>query len=262
MVHSSLRSFGRVEDGAQTVIDALQELVTPTGTLMMPSFNHGSVFEPGQTGVYDPLSSPTTNGAIPQLFWQSPGVSRSLNPTHAFACWGDDCWRYLKNHHRTLTLGPASPLGLLAHDGGYGLLLGVGYEANTLHHVAEYLNDAPCLGFRTRSLPVRLPDGRTVEGRSWSFRSAQCPITDATRYAQLMRDRDLQRTTLIGHSLITFFKLQACLDLILELLQQGIDDLPPCQQCPIRPNFKEPFTKSDWDRLTNTLLPTSATWAH
>lgn len=262
MVHASLRSFGRVEGGAQTIVAALQELITPGGTLMMPSFNHGSLFEPGGSGVYDPLNSPTTNGAIPQLFWQSPDVFRSLNPTHAFACWGDRARQYLENHHRGLTLGPDCPLGLLARDGGYGVLLGVGYEANTLHHVAEYLNHAPCLGYRSRVFPVQLPGGRIVEGRTWSYRSAKCPINDTSRYAQIMKERGLEQTSVIGTSLITFFKLEACLDLILELLQKGIDDSPPCRQCPIRPKYEEPYAKSDWDHTRNELLATSTAWSY
>ena len=47
MVHSSLSSFGHVLGGARTVIEALMEVVTPEGTLMMPSFNHGEPFGPG-----------------------------------------------------------------------------------------------------------------------------------------------------------------------------------------------------------------------
>jgi len=45
MVHSSLKSFGPVEGGAQIVVDALMEVITPQGTLMMPSFNHGAPFK-------------------------------------------------------------------------------------------------------------------------------------------------------------------------------------------------------------------------
>ena len=40
VVHSSLRSLGHVEGGAQTVVEALMEIITPEGTLVMPSFNH------------------------------------------------------------------------------------------------------------------------------------------------------------------------------------------------------------------------------
>ena len=50
MVHSSLRSFGYVEGGAATVVDALMEVLTPSGTLLMPSFNHGAPIQGGRSG--------------------------------------------------------------------------------------------------------------------------------------------------------------------------------------------------------------------
>ena len=87
MVHSSLKSFGRVAEGPKTVIAALMEVLTPAGTLMMPSFNHGAAFRADGPGYFDPAETPTTNGAIPNLFWQLPGVQRSLHPTHSFAVW-------------------------------------------------------------------------------------------------------------------------------------------------------------------------------
>ena len=37
IVHSSLKSFGHVEGGAETVIAALMEVLTLDGTLLMPS---------------------------------------------------------------------------------------------------------------------------------------------------------------------------------------------------------------------------------
>ena len=194
MVHSSLSSFGYVEGGALTVIEALQAAITPHGTLMMPSFNHGAAFEPGAAGYYDPLETPTINGAIPDLFWRLPGIQRSLHPTHAFAAWGRDNSRYVQNHHRTLTMGPDSPLGLLCRDGGFALLLGVGYASNTFQHVVEVSTGAPCLGLRTQVYPVRLPGDRIVQARAWSWRQADCPLTDRSLYAGAMHSLGLQHT--------------------------------------------------------------------
>ena len=37
VVHSSLKRFGIVEDGPHGVIDALEEVITPKGTLVMPT---------------------------------------------------------------------------------------------------------------------------------------------------------------------------------------------------------------------------------
>ena len=39
LVHSSLKSFGYVEGGADTVIDAFLEVVGETGTLVMPTLS-------------------------------------------------------------------------------------------------------------------------------------------------------------------------------------------------------------------------------
>ena len=262
MVHSSLKSFGYVDGGAQAVIDALMEVVTADGTLLMPSFNHGAPFRDGGPGVYDPRETRTTNGAIPDLFWRLPGVCRSLDPTHPLAAWGRHARRYTEFHHRTLTMGPQSPLGLLHADGGSCLLLGVGYRANTFHHVVEMSLAAPCLGRRTEAYPVALGDGRRVEGRTWGWRERNCPFTDGDRYAQAMRARGLQRETVIGASPVTLFRLADCFEVVAGILRAGQDGLPPCSGCPIRPRQVARTVASDWDETGQTLRPNSAAWSY
>ena len=179
MVHSSLSSFGRVEGGAATVIRALQDVVTERGVLLLPSFNHFAPFVDSGPGVYDPARTPSGNGAIPETFRQMPGVLRSLNPSHPFAAWGADARRYLERHHLALTMGPNSPLGLLARDGGQCLFLGTTHHTNSFKHVVEMSLGAPCIGRRTEELPVRVPDGRIVPLRTWSWRERNC--SESTR---------------------------------------------------------------------------------
>lgn len=261
IVHSSLRSFGAVRGGARTVVDALMEVLTPAGTLLMPSFNHGRAFLPDGPGIYDSLRTPTSNGAIPDLFWRMQGVWRSLNPTHSFAAWGKEARRYIEGHHRTLTAGPESPIGLLWSDGGYGLLLGVGHESNTFHHVAEMAVGTPCLGPRTEAYPVRLPGGRIVEGRTWGWRAESCPLTyRGKRYRQEMATHGLERRTQIGSSQAILFRLQDCYEVVVELLAEGKDGFPPCSRCPIRPRRVERTVPSDWDAARQRLRPDSAAW--
>jgi hydrogenase maturation protease HycI len=262
VVHASLKSFGYVEGGALAVIEALMEALTEEGTLIMPSFNHRAPFEEGGPGVYDPLRTPTSNGAIPDRFWRLPGVLRSLDPTHPCAAWGRHARRYVEFHHRTLTMGPRSPLGLLHADGGSGLLLGVGYHANTFHHVVEMTTGAPCLGRRTEAYPVVLPDGRRVTGRTWGWRERGCPLTDAVRYAADMETRGLQRQVAIGSCRATLFRLSDCFAVVAELLQRGRDGYPPCSACPIRPGRVPETTVSDWDDENESLLPGSEAWEY
>jgi len=261
MVHSSLKSFGLVVGGPAAVIEALMEVLTPAGTLMMPSFNHGRAYQEGGPGYFDPLTTPTINGAIPDAFWRMEGVYRSWQPSHAFAAWGADAQRYTRFHHRTLTCGPDSPLGLLWRDGGYGLLLGVGYRANTFHHVVEMTLGAPCLGRRTESYPM-LIEGRMVEGRTWSWRERGCPITDQRRYEPLMEQRGLHRKATIGACEAILFKLDECFKVVAELLRGGVDGFPPCGRCAIRPRRTERTVPSDWDEQRQCLKPDSPAWKY
>jgi len=248
VVHSSLKSFGRVAGGAQTVIEALMEVVSVDGTLVMPSFNHGAAFVDGAPGYYDPGETPTTNGAIPDRFWRLPGVERSLNPTHPFAAWGRHAARYIRAHHQTITMGPESPLGRLCADGGYGLLLGVDYRSNTFHHVVEMSLGVPCLGVRSEAYTVRLPGGKTVAGRTWGWREKSCPFTDEGRYHEVIEARGLQREVAIGESRVLCFRLQDVFEILAEIFSSGKDGFPACNACAIRPRQVKQTVPSDWDR--------------
>ena len=60
-VHSSLSALGYVQGGAEAVVDALLQAVGASGTVMVPTFNHGTV------AVFDPATSPSVSGAIFRL---------------------------------------------------------------------------------------------------------------------------------------------------------------------------------------------------
>lgn len=258
VVHSSLKSFGVVEGGPGAVIAALMEVLTPAGTLLMPTFNHGAPFEPGAAGVFDPRSTPTINGAIPDHFWRLPGVYRSLDPTHPVAAWGKHAERYTRHHHRTLTMGPDSPLGLLGREGGWCLLLGVDFTRNTYHHVVEMSTGAPCLGQRSEAYPVQLADGRRVEGRTWGWRERGCPINDSARYSAHVP----QRVIRIGNCAATLYRLEDGYRVIAGALANGLDGYPPCARCPIRPRVVPQTRPPDWDPLTQQPLPGSPAWTY
>lgn len=262
MVHSSLSKFGYVEGGAPTVIGALMSILTERGTLLMPTFNHGEPFAKGGVGFFDPLHTRTINGIIPDTFWRMPGVWRSLDPTHPFAAWGRNAEEYVRDHHRTLTVGPQSPLGRLHADGGYALLLGVDYRANTFHHVVETILNAPCLGKRSEAYPVQLPDGRRVMGRTWSWRNTRCPIIDLGHYAEIMQQHGAHRQIPIGQATVTLFKLSDCFNVVAELLQNGVGENPPCYRCPIRPRQVAATVPSDWDEARQQLRDDSVAWLY
>ena len=140
LVHSSLRSLGQVEGGADAVIDSLLAVLGPAGTLLVPTLTGSEKFSPENPPVFDPLYTPAWTGIIPETLRKRPGAVRSLHPTHSAAAIGADAALLLGGHARSVTpCDEWSPYGELARrDDGYILLIGVTHMSNTtFHHVEE-----------------------------------------------------------------------------------------------------------------------------
>lgn len=234
IVHSSLKSFGYMEGGAEAVVDAFMEVVTE-GTLIFPSFNHGAPYDKGE--VFDIRNTPTTNGAIPDAFWRRPGVKRSMNPTHAFAVYGKDAEEIASSHEMAAAVGEGSPLDYLyRHDGGV-VLLGVGYNRNTFHHYVETVTGAACLSPRGEEYDVIDENGERRRARTWSWREKSCPITDPAKYAPYMAE--FEKTLQLGTCKITYFKVRDCFEVVKKCLSEGIEGHTGCRECPVRPRVCE-----------------------
>jgi aminoglycoside 3-N-acetyltransferase len=165
LVHSSLSSLGFVEGGANSVIDALLEVLGPQGTLLMPSFQQGSEHELLRRGcLFDVRTSPSELGIISETFRRRPGVIRSLSPTHCTAGIGPRACDLLADHQTCrVSVGHGSPYEKLVQIGGRILLLGVTHIVNTTLHLVENINGAPTLC--TESLKGVVIDS---EGQSWT----------------------------------------------------------------------------------------------
>ena len=234
IVHSSLKSFGYMEGGAQAVVNAIMETVTD-GTIIFPSFNHGAPYEKGE--VFDIRSTPTTNGAIPEAFRKMPGVFRSMNPTHAFAVYGKNAKEIAERHEKSPAVGEGSPLDYLYQNDGSVLLLGVGYNRNTFHHYVETVLNSPCLFPRGEEYDVIDENGTKKRCRTWSWREKSCPIDDPAKYAPLMEQ--FEKTAMLGTCKITYFKVRDCFQVVKKCLTEGLDGCHGCSECPIRPRVCE-----------------------
>ena len=86
MVHSSLRSIGYVEGGADAVVDALLDVLGSSGTLVVPTFtpSHGHEADP----VFDPARDPSEVGRITEVVRTRPGARRSVHLLHSVAALG------------------------------------------------------------------------------------------------------------------------------------------------------------------------------
>ncbi|MBU1734268.1 MAG: AAC(3) family N-acetyltransferase [Verrucomicrobia bacterium] len=255
ILHSSFLSLGHVQNGPGTVCKALMELVSPQGVVMMPSFNHYGIVEPGARGYYDPKTTPTTNGVVPDTFWKMKNVYRSLDPSHPFTVWGHAAANYVKNHHKVPTMGEGSPLNLLEKAGGKVILIDCP-TANTFHHVVEMTNHVACLGERTEEYPVKLPSGKMVKCRTWGWREKACPFIDGQPiYIARMRKLGLLREGRIGQARAIVFKMSDCRRVIEDLFKGHIRGLAGCRTCKIRPRKVPATCASDWDRSKKCVRP-------
>ncbi len=72
MVHSSLKSMGQVEGGAETVIAALRAVLGEEGTLMLPALSYATSCE---SSFFSNLETPSCVGHITEVFRKQEGAA-------------------------------------------------------------------------------------------------------------------------------------------------------------------------------------------
>jgi aminoglycoside 3-N-acetyltransferase len=175
LVHSSLRSLGWVAGGAQAVVDALLDVLGPTGTLIVPTHT-GGLSDPARwqnPPVPEPwwpviraempafardATPPQWMGAIAAAVVLRRDAQRSDHPQVSFAAIGADAAAIVEHHPLADGLGEGSPLARLYERDGLVLLLGVTHGSNTSLHLAEHRSTWPSRHREAVGAPV-LVDG-------------------------------------------------------------------------------------------------------
>jgi len=180
LVHSSLSAVADwVVGGAQAVILALETVLGPSGTLIMPT-QSGELSDPAdwahppvpeawwelirqEMPPFRPdLTETREMGRIPETFRKQAEVLRSNHPQTSFAAWGKHAHYVTADHGLTSALGEKSPLARIYALDGAVLLLGVNHNRNTSLHLAESRANFPGKCTITTATPI-LVDGE----RQW-----------------------------------------------------------------------------------------------
>lgn len=161
LIHSSMRSIGPVEGGADAVLDVLMDYFS-LGTLVLPTHTWATHNHQGQRD-FDIQNTPCCVGILPELFRRRTGVLRSVHPTHSVAAFGAGAGEFVQ--------GEAFVHSPCAREGCWGKLLDrrakilmVGCDLRCMtffHGVEEWCGIENRLGERDE-YQVRLADGQTI----------------------------------------------------------------------------------------------------
>ncbi|MEU9101617.1 AAC(3) family N-acetyltransferase [Streptomyces sp. NPDC048361] len=151
IVHASLSAFGRVDGGGAAVVGALLDCLTPTGTLVVPTFTPevadpcpqhpepaGDKVAAARDAV--PLfqdALPTSMGAVPAAVLAHPERIRGAHPQASVAAIGPAAHEITRQQPLAYALGAGSPFDVLHRLDADVLLLGVGHDRNSFLHYAE-----------------------------------------------------------------------------------------------------------------------------
>ena len=155
MVHSALGKVGYTVGGPATLIGALKNVLGEQGTLVMPC-ESPQLLDPSisrdprarpewddtireHLPVFDPLTTPTTLGAVPEAFRTWPGARRSSHPLVSVCASGASADEITSEHSLSFGEGANTPFEKLYDLDAHTLLLGVGFNRCTSLHYAESL---------------------------------------------------------------------------------------------------------------------------
>ena len=222
LVHSAMRTFGRIDGGADTVVAALLEVLGPTGTLVVPTFTfQHAIREPDP--VIDPSRDPSEMGAITEAVRLRPDALRSTTFRHSFAAVGRRAREITEVDLELSPFDVRSSFGVLVALNAQAILLGVTYESSTSYHFAEALFEVPYRLMVPIDVRLRKPDGSIERQRMIDYQPK--PAADGSWYGTRNPDfnclgRMLERngfvsTAAIGNAAVRRFAMRDMIDLAL-----------------------------------------------
>jgi aminoglycoside 3-N-acetyltransferase len=219
-VHSSLRSFGHVEGGADAVIDALLETIGKEGNIVMSTHSANLTKDqrtPEQTAMdvswlfkilpYDPERTPVTTGIIPETFRKRKGVIRGSHPSHSVAASGPKAKELSEGWHRLLEMD------------GYVLLVGVGLEVCTAMHLAEKRVRFPEHILKKITPPKGFVEKYPEGEWEWDFG----PYPDFAKLTEPCLKRGIMKSVKVGEATLMLVRLRPLIDLYVEYLKKDPD---------------------------------------
>jgi aminoglycoside 3-N-acetyltransferase len=233
IAHASLKAFGNIEGGADTMLSALLDSVRG---IIMPTFTYKTMLNPEigppKNGItygsetdlnkmaeafYPNMPADKMMGVLPETLRKHPKAKRSMHPIQSFAGINANAILNMQTIYN-----PMAPIAALADQDGWVLLLGVDHRVNTSIHYAEKL------GGRLQFLRWALVQDRVVEcpdfpGDSEGFEAIAPAVEKYTRRVE------------IGNALVQAVHLKSLVKVVVDQLKQNpfalLCQRPDCERC-------------------------------
>ncbi|MEA2554474.1 MAG: aminoglycoside 3-N-acetyltransferase [Fimbriimonadaceae bacterium] len=127
-------AIGTPQERADSFINALEDLLGPEGTLVVPTFTYS--FTEGKP--YDPSMSPSKVGVLTEMFRVRQNVLRTRDPIFSFAVSGSKAREYASASVEE-SFGDKSAFALLQRDNAWIACLGCALDRVTFVHRVEQI---------------------------------------------------------------------------------------------------------------------------
>ena len=129
LLHVSLSKIGYLNNGPKDLIDAIEDIITTDGILVMPAYNSYGNYKP-------------TLSIVNEYFRNQEDVTCTNQIIASFAVWGNQKGKIAANIEYTeeglsFEAGEQSTLARLYENDGWSLFLGTDYSTCTILHLAE-----------------------------------------------------------------------------------------------------------------------------
>lgn len=161
LIHTSLKSLGGLEGGADMLIDAFCEYLND-GLFIVPTHTWDNVTP--EKPFYNVRETLPCIGKLPEIAaFRQDGI-RSLHPTHSVAAFGKRAAEYVKGEEKCASPAPKGGCWARLYDERAKILLiGVGLNRNTYFHaVDEILDIKDRLNDKAYTIEITDYDGRKL----------------------------------------------------------------------------------------------------
>ncbi len=218
LVHTAMRTMGRIEGGGDAVVDVLLEILGDRGTLVVPTFTFAH--EEEENPIIDPAADPSEMGAITEAARRRTNALRSTAYRHSFAAIGRRAEVITQVDPSLSAFDPRSAFGVMLALGTQVVMLGLTYASSTSHHFAEFLCEVPYRHTIDMSVKVRRADGTVYDQPMTDYQPKPSAggyygsrHPDFNRLGRMLEDNGRVGLAAIGNSAARRFRMRDLADL-------------------------------------------------